>query len=90
MHSTLKLLLGTIGSKGVLACLGYRSTVRSIAKLLPSRVNLVEAFNQIHGALEVEPSRKSIKLSVGARALAKHAIRSSEVFAVVGSSGAIV
>jgi hypothetical protein len=90
VRSTLKLLLGTIGSKGILACLGYRSTVRSIAKLLPSKVNLVEAFNQMHGAVEAEPSRKSVKLSVGARALAKHAIRSSEVVSVLGSFGGAV
>jgi hypothetical protein len=70
-------LVVTLGPRGILTCLGVRRTQGSIDKYcLPNRAALEAAFNHLHAKEE----RKS-NLSVGARALCKHAHRSSEVIA---------
>eukprot|EP00357_Protocruzia_adherens_P003671 CAMPEP_0114991954 /NCGR_PEP_ID=MMETSP0216-20121206/11668_1 /TAXON_ID=223996 /ORGANISM="Protocruzia adherens, Strain Boccale" /LENGTH=293 /DNA_ID=CAMNT_0002355357 /DNA_START=416 /DNA_END=1297 /DNA_ORIENTATION=- len=72
------------GERGILLCQGARKTTGSVSDLpLPQRKALVEKFNAINfrgGRAEAEEGKKSHILTVGARALCKHAHRSSEGF----------
>lgn len=75
-------LFGALGGlPGIMVVLGMRRSVGSVDMLPPLRSKLVAAFTQLHMPLHVkkQPKRK-IKhtLTVGARALTKHAHRSSE------------
>ena len=86
-------LLCGLGARGILTLLGVRKTVGSKDKILPPAEALVRGFNkpfsrqsQVHMITKVEDSDEESKkrtpvcqLSVGARALMKHAHRSSEV-----------
>ena len=70
------------GVRGLMLVLGMRWTVGSVATVPPPRHELVSAFNQLHMPLHVKKktTKRNIKhtLTVGARALTKHAHRSSE------------
>ena len=74
-------LLCSIGPRGILLCLGVRSTVGSVEKFcIPTKAALCSSFNERHTQREEESKRNQSMLSVGARALSKHAHRSSEGF----------
>lgn len=89
-------LLCGLGARGVLTLLGVRKTVGSKDKMIPSAETLIRGFNkpfsrrsQIQMITKVqnmdEESKKRTpvcQLSVGARALMKHAHRSSEVIII--------
>ena len=83
-------LLCQLGVRGILTAQGVRKTVASGDLMLPLKQTLVESFCRpivqlTEGTLLVsradeKAKRKPIeKLTLGARALAKHAHRSSEV-----------
>eukprot|EP00658_Telonema_sp_P-2_P043093 TRINITY_DN31047_c0_g1_i1.p3 TRINITY_DN31047_c0_g1~~TRINITY_DN31047_c0_g1_i1.p3 ORF type:complete len:130 (-),score=26.61 TRINITY_DN31047_c0_g1_i1:144-533(-) len=63
-------LLRLLGRRGILSLLGYRQTLGSTLRIFPPRHVLVHAFSVPH--VQGGP------LSVGARALAKHAGRHEE------------
>lgn len=70
-------LLLSLGVRGLLACLGIRKTHGSVETFLPPTLKLLqESFSEMHIKEEV----KGAKLSVGARALTKHAHRCSDGF----------
>lgn len=76
-----ELVLG-LGPRGLLTCLGVRETVGSVSDYsLPQIAMLEGLFNDMHTSEEERkhPHSHSI-LTVGARALTKHAHRSSEGF----------
>lgn len=80
-----KLLVG-LGVRGILTILGARKTVASGDMVLPDKQTLITNFCKPIAELteEEKSKRKPIeKLTVGARALTKHAHRSSEVLHVV-------
>lgn len=87
-------LLCGLGSRGILTLLGVRKTVGSKDKMLPPTETLIRGFNkpysrrsQVQVITKVSESDDeetknrgpACQLSVGARALMKHAHRSSEV-----------
>ncbi len=75
-------ILAGMGIRGVLTMMGLRKTVGSADMIIPHRVVLETKFDQPCIILTPEElkTKKSIpKLSVGGRALSKHAPRSSEV-----------
>ena len=87
-----KLFLEKIGAKGFLTCLGMRTTIGSCFKLYPMKFELYDGFTKNNMPLKegepINPKKKSV-LTVGARALTKHANRSSEVInqiEILGSS----
>ena len=78
-------LLKQLGPRGVLTILGLRKTTGSQEIPWPSIDALKEGFNKPHTVLTPEEMLRATKivpskLSVGARALCKHAHRSSEGF----------
>eukprot|EP01022_Parablepharisma_sp_SALTPOND_P008381 TRINITY_DN135825_c0_g1_i1.p3 TRINITY_DN135825_c0_g1~~TRINITY_DN135825_c0_g1_i1.p3 ORF type:complete len:297 (-),score=32.02 TRINITY_DN135825_c0_g1_i1:5049-5864(-) len=76
-------LLAGIGIRGILTMMGVRKTVGSADMIIPHKEVLEEKFNKPHIVLSEEElkKKKSIpKLSVGGKALSKHAHRSSEGF----------
>ena len=82
-----KNILGALGPRGLLTCMGIRKTTGSSDRLPPTRSELVQLFNQpIQQIIEEKKgaghSSNTIltRLTVGGRALVKHAHRSSEVF----------
>lgn len=90
MNERVRQLLCGLGARGVLTLLGVRKTVGSKERILPSTETLIRGFNQpytrksqvqVITKVEDEESKKraACQLSVGARALMKHAHRSSEV-----------
>lgn len=75
-------LLCALGVRGILTLLGTRKTVASGDIILPDKQELIRKFNKPIAELTEEEKwkRKPVeKLTVGARALTKHAHRSSEV-----------
>ena len=75
-------LVLALGPRGFLTCLGVRETVGSVSDFsLPPYSLLESLFNYMHTSEEerIHPRSHSI-LTVGARALTKHAHRSSEGF----------
>ena len=86
-------LLCGLGARGILTLLGVRKTIGSKDKILPPADVLIRGFNKpftrqvqfISGDEEMDEEAKkraavnACQLSVGARALMKHAHRSSEV-----------
>ncbi|XP_077981712.1 uncharacterized protein LOC144436733 [Glandiceps talaboti] len=60
-------LLKDIGKRGILDLLGMRKTVGTVDIFPPSKSTLLNSFNK--------PNKESSKLTVGARALAKHCHR---------------
>jgi len=92
MSERVRQLLCGLGARGVLTLLGVRKTVGSKERMLPSTETLIRGFNQpytrkshvqVITKVESEESKSKkrtvCQLSVGARALMKHAHRSSEV-----------
>ncbi len=66
-------MLQLLGMEGVQTCLRVRRTAGTVAHALPlARLQLIESFNERHS------QRPGVKLTVGARALSKHCIRSTE------------
>lgn len=75
--------LMNVGFRGFLTMLGFRKTIGSQEIVFPSPVELLNNFNRPNQLLSVEEMQriKNIsKLTVGARALCKHAHRSSDGF----------
>lgn len=75
-------LLITLGPRGLLTCLGVRETVGSVSDYSLPQIAILEGlFNDMHTSEEERkhPHSHSV-LTVGARALTKHAHRSSEGF----------
>lgn len=66
-----ELLRAAGGARGVMHLLGIRRTVKSVDVLPPRRRTLLAAFERLHA-----PGRA--RITVGARALAKHSHRASE------------
>lgn len=93
INDRVRQLLCGLGARGVLTLLGVRKTIGSKEKILPPAETLIRGFNQSYSRqsqVQVitkmkdtsEESKKRMpacQLSVGARALMKHAHRSSEV-----------
>ena len=78
-------LLIEIGPVGCLAILGFRKTTGSVQRAFPSCQELLNGFNRPHTVWTEEekaakPKIKPSILSVGARALCKHAHRGQESF----------
>jgi len=76
-------MIAGIGPRGILTMLGIRKTIGSAEMVMPRRQMLEEKFNKLHCELTEEElkTRKSIpKLSVGGKALSKHAHRCSSKF----------
>ncbi len=94
-------LLCGLGARGVLTLLGVRKTIGSKDKVPPAREDLIRGFNKPFARNAVqfisqvgdltEESKKraagACQLSVGARALMKHAHRSSEVTLTAEDAG---
>ncbi len=81
MTSAVDKLLSLLGIRGILTLIGTRKTVASGDIILPDKQELVRNFNKPIAELTEEEKwkRKPVeKLTVGARALTKHAHRSSE------------
>jgi len=73
----------SIEPRGLLTCLGLRKTTGSQDFAFPQKSTLLEAFNRYNTLLdeeELQRNKNIPKLTVGARALTKHAHRSSEGF----------
>ena len=82
MEEAVDKLLSGLGMRGLMTMFGIRKTLGSADMLLPHKSDLVDKFNRPYIILseEEKKTRKSIpKLSVGGKALSKHAHRSSEV-----------
>ena len=80
-------LLFAIGQRGVMTMLGFRKTQGSQEKPWPTSDDLLANFNRPNQVLTEEERQRlkklknlPSKLTVGARALCKHAHRSSEGF----------
>lgn len=80
-------LLQALEARGVMTMIGFRKTQGSQEKAWPSSDDLLETFNKPNQILTEEERQRlkklknqPSKLTVGARALCKHAHRSSEGF----------
>lgn len=78
------MLIG-LGPRGVLTMLGFRKTTGSQDISWPTRKVLLDGFTKPHTVMSSEEAQRKknlsvSKLSVGARAVCKHAGRSSEGF----------
>ncbi len=76
-------LLISLGPRGIMTIFGFRKTVGSQDLPWPSKKDLLQAFNRPNTILndeELKRIKNPPKLTVGARALTKHAHRSSEGF----------
>lgn len=80
-------LLKALGKRGIMTMMGFRKTIGSQEKIWPSSEELLGSFNKPNQILTEEErlrlkNMKNVpsKLTVGARALCKHAHRSSEGF----------
>lgn len=76
-------ILAGIGIRGILTMLGVRKTIASGDMILPDKTLLIKNFcKPISEMTEEEKIKRKIseKLIVGARAITKHAKRSSEGF----------
>lgn len=83
IENVLDEIISGIGPRGILTMLGVRKTIGSAEMAIPKREMLAEKFNKSHIELTEEElkARKSIpKLSVGGKALSKHAHRCSSKF----------
>jgi len=66
-------LMNRLGDDGVLSALGMSKTIGSVMKTPPYVGDLIHSFNKPH-----EKDGRKMTLTVGAKALAKHAVRSSD------------
>ena len=76
-------LLSTLSVRGILTMIGVRKTIASGDMVLPNKAVLIKNFcKPISEMTEEEKIKRKIleKLIIGARALTKHAHRSSEGF----------
>lgn len=68
-------LLAALGKPGILHLLGHRYTIGSIDALCPPLSLLCQSFQQPH---TVATAKNTSRLTVGARALTKHAVRGGD------------
>ena len=83
LENELDSILAGMGVRGFLTMIGVRKTVGSAEMIIPHKEMLEEKFNKLYIELseeELKTSKSIPKLSVGGKALTKHAHRSSEKF----------
>lgn len=83
VENNLRMLLITIGSRGIFVMMGFRKTTGSQDLPWPDAEVLIDNFNKANQLISVDDPQRNkgvSKLSVGARALQKHAHRSSDGF----------
>ena len=83
MDRDISTFLSTIKFRGIMTIMGFRKTTGSQEVPWPTKNSLLESFNKPNNLLteeEFKRMKNPSKLTVGARALCKHAHRSSEGF----------